>query len=202
MNRFARTSCIILSAGGSGRMGMHKALLPFGSEKITFLEKISQSYSEAGFGQIVVVVNNELSALISARQLVLPRNVLLVINPFPESGRFHSLKTGMQAVTAGSSVFFQNIDNPFVFQETLWIMFELKDSAEVVLPRFSGERGHPVLLNPRVCDDIRSCDEEEYRIDHFLKRYRTRAVDTADRKILVNINTPEDYNYEFPVKEK
>jgi CTP:molybdopterin cytidylyltransferase MocA len=178
-------------------MGMHKALLGFGDGQVTFLGKITQAYDKAGITQTIIVVNNDLHNRLIADQTDLPGNVELVINDFPELGRFHSLKTGMEFVTAGSHVFFQNIDNPFVEPELLRKMMVFKNSTDVVLPQFAGTNGHPVLLSPRVCKDILSVKSEEYRIDYFLKNYQASTVEVNDRRVLVNINTLADYKNEF-----
>lgn len=200
MNAFAHTSCIILSAGGSGRMGMHKALLGFGDEQVTFLEKITKAYAKAGIAQTIVVVNNDLHKSIIADQPGpdLPGNVRIVINARPELGRFNSLLIGMGFVKAGSHVFFQNVDNPFVDLLLLKEMIAQKDRAEVVVPMFSGVTGHPVLIGPLLCKAMAGCDDPEMRIDQFLKKFSFFEVESSDRSILVNINTLSDYNNEFP----
>jgi len=197
MRSFARISCVILSAGGSGRMGKHKALLPFGDENITFLEKIVSTYSAPDISQIVVVVNQQLFDLIKTNKLYLPENVSVIVNRFPEKGRFYSLQTGLKCIVDGESVFIQNVDNPFVGKAVLDLLLESRDQADVILPAFAGKTGHPVLLSPVVCKSIVSCEDPENRIDHYLKKFSTVKLETNDAKILININTGTDYDNEF-----
>jgi molybdenum cofactor cytidylyltransferase len=197
MRSFARISCVILSAGGSGRMGKHKALLPFGDENITFLEKIVRIYSAPDISQIVVVVNQQLYDLIETNKLYLPENVSVIVNRLPGKGRFYSLQTGLKCIVDGESVFIQNVDNPFVGKDVLELLLESRDQADVILPAFAGKTGHPVLLSPVVCKSIVSCEDPENRIDQYLKKFASVIVETNDAKILVNINNRADYDNEF-----
>ncbi|PKP02154.1 MAG: hypothetical protein CVU14_03965 [Bacteroidetes bacterium HGW-Bacteroidetes-9] len=198
MNSLARTSCIILSAGFSGRMGQHKALLLYGRGKTTFIEKITKEYSSAGITEIVVVVSSDLMKEIVVKHLDMPDNVRFVVNLYPEWGRFYSLKTGLQNTTKGNYVFFQNIDNPYVDSELLFAMAAVCAQANVVIPQFSGKTGHPVLLSPEVFRAILENMAIDLRIDDFLRSFRTMLIKTENPKVLVNINSSLDYKKEFP----
>jgi len=189
---FAQTSCIILSAGSSMRMGMHKALLKFDADH-TFIQKITETYLLAGMEDIIVVVNSELSDLINKSNLTLSEKVLLVINDKPELGRFYSLQTGIKHLKPGNSCFFQNIDNPFTSTELLKVLVKNKVEADVIIPAFQSQPGHPVLLNPLVLENILLSKDPDIRIDKFLKRFNVVNIDTLDGNILVNINSPEEY---------
>ena len=198
MSPLFRFSCIVLSAGDSGRMGTHKALLPFGDEKVTFLEKITRQYANAGIDQIIVVVNSDLYGLLETKRLDLPENLKLVINARPDLGRFHSLKTGLELITRESAVFFQNVDNPFTEQSLIELMSGEFGRADVIIPLFEGRAGHPVLISPLVCSDICGCGNSSERIDHFLRRYTSCAIEANTPGVLSNINTQTDYSIEFP----
>ncbi|NTW23234.1 MAG: NTP transferase domain-containing protein [Lentimicrobium sp.] len=178
-------------------MGRHKALLPFGDHNVTFLERIVNVYMEANVNQIVVVVNQELFNLMKSEKLYIPEKVSVIVNRHPETGRFHSLKTGLECIAEGDSVFFQNVDNPFVSEDVLNLLFESRDLAGVILPVFSGRSGHPVLLSPEVCKSIRSTKVQGERIDLFLQQFALCKVETNDARILVNINTEYDYYMNF-----
>jgi molybdenum cofactor cytidylyltransferase/nicotine blue oxidoreductase len=199
MTPFSLVSCIILSAGDSGRMGMHKAMLPFGNQKLTFLEKIIKSYRHAGINQIVVVVNSGLLRQIIDMKLKLPAGIQIVENLHPEKGRFYSLQTGLKYVKTGSHVFIQNIDNPFIDQKVLNLMLEYINGALIAHPVFSGKTGHPVLIHPDVCESIISSECLDARIDCFLKDYPSLKIEVNDPGIFANINTPEDYMEAFGI---
>ena len=188
---FAQTSCIILSAGSSTRMGAHKALLKYDAEK-TFIEKITETYSLAGIEHVIVVINPELFKLVSKSSLVFSEKVKLVVNGKPELGRFYSFQTGVKHLNIGKSFFFQNIDNPSTTIELLNELIIHKDAADVILPAFQGKTGHPVLVSKKVTRDILLATNTEFRIDEFLGKYETLKVESADKSILTNINSPAD----------
>ena len=189
---FAGTSCVILSAGSSARMGTHKALLKFDLQK-TFLQKITETYLLVGIEQVIVVVNSELYKLINNSNPALSEKVLLVINDRPELGRFYSLQNGVSLVPKGNSCFFQNIDNPFTTEKLMRELIIHKDEADVILPAFQKKTGHPVLINPSVVLEINSVRDYEVRIDEFLNQFTGKEIESPDPKILLNINSPDDY---------
>ncbi|MDO9256134.1 MAG: NTP transferase domain-containing protein [Bacteroidales bacterium] len=190
---FAQTSCIILAAGNSVRMGTDKALLKFNADQ-TFLQKISEAYLLAGIEQVIVVVNSELFILIRESNHNLSKKVLLVINDKPELGRFYSLQTGIKFLKPGNSCFFQNIDNPFTSEKLLCELIIFKDTADVIMPTYQKKSGHPVLISPLLAQEILRTYNSDLRIDLFLKQFEVKKTETIDPNILVNINSPEDYS--------
>lgn len=189
---FAQTSCIILSAGSSMRMGTHKALLKFDAAH-TFIQKITETYLLAGMEDVIVVVNSELFKLINISNLSLSKNVHLVINDKPELGRFYSLQTGIKQLKPGNSCFFQNIDNPFTTEELLRELIIYKDDADAIMPTYRNKSGHPVLISPWIATEIFNAKDPDIRIDLFLKSFKIRDIETTYDNISININTPEDY---------
>ncbi len=189
---FAQTSAIILSAGSSLRMGTQKALLRFDDEH-TFLQKITETYLKAGAEQVIVVVNTGLYALFNENNLDLPEQVILVSNEKPELGRFYSLQTGIKKIKPGNYCFFQNIDNPFTSAHLINSLISEKDDADVIIPAFQKKTGHPVLLSPVVTETMLKVIDYEIRIDQFLKKFNVKEVETNDNKVLVNINSPEEF---------
>jgi len=189
---FGQTSCIILSAGSSERMGEPKALLKFSIDE-TFIQKITGTYVQCGVRQVIVVVNKELYNTIQEREILLVPEVQLVINSFPEKGRFYSLQTGAKKLKPGHSCFFQNIDNPFTSDEVLKSLFRSQKDADVIIPAYDGKSGHPVLINPAVVQKIIVQNDTSIRIDLFLKSFASKKIELDENRILTNINSPEDF---------
>ena len=191
-NFFANTSCIILSAGSSERMGMHKALLKFDNNH-TFLSKIAKTYAKVGVEQILVVISAELLSILNEKIQTLPEKVLFVLNDNPGLGRFYSLQSGVQNLIKNNHCFFQNIDNPLVSENVLENLITHKHKADVLIPVFENKPGHPVLFGPYVTQEIMKRVEPGIRIDYFLKRLNTKRIEFQDKSIVVNINSQEDY---------
>ena len=190
---FQQVSCILLSAGNSERMGSHKALLRFDKD-LTFLEKIINTYLEAGIEQVIVVISANLADLLKERKFDFLPGVEFVINANPEWGRFYSLQKGLGQMKPGHFCFFQNIDNPFITYDLLQLMISRKGIADVIIPVFQERSGHPVLFNQVVAQSILSPNSTELKINEFLKQFSSERMEVSDPAILININSKEDYH--------
>jgi CTP:molybdopterin cytidylyltransferase MocA len=188
-------SCVLLAAGSSQRMGFHKALLKhFGNKN--FLQQITDVYVNVGIEQVIVVVSAQLSEilLLNPEHGVQNERVIICINNKPELGRFYSLQTGISKIDSRNYCFFQNIDNPFTSVELLASLTQFKERAEVIIPVFEKKTGHPVLLSPIVTQAITECTDPDIRINQFLRKRHVYYAETSDRRILININEPNEYN--------
>lgn len=184
-------SAIILAAGNSSRMGKPKFMLdmPNGGP---FLENIARQYAEFGCPQIIAVLNNEGIDLIKKHPQNLPPQTQLVLNPFPDLGRFHSIKTGIKSINHNFT-FIHNVDNPFAKKEVLEHLHDAKSEADVIKPVKDGKGGHPVLISRQVMDLILQETKNDLNFKEFLKRFSTKKVEVHDSAILQNINTYGEY---------
>ena len=196
MNLFKSTSCVILSAGNSERMDTHKALLKYDSN-FNFLEKLINTYLNAGLAEIVVVLNEYLFEYFHKQFNNLPKQIILVENLHPEYGRFYSLKEGLKQINSGNSCFFQNIDNPFTSASTLLELVKSKNKADVIIPVINNMKGHPVLINSDVVYQIVFLNSSEIAINKFIQEFKVFHVKSADSNILTNINLQSDYDLLF-----
>jgi molybdenum cofactor cytidylyltransferase len=64
--------------------------------------------------------------------------------------------------------------------------------APVVIPKFKGKKGHPLLLSKELIESIRKFDERSTLRD-VLAMYPTLAVPVESRHILVDIDNSHDY---------
>lgn len=189
-------SAIILSAGKSERMGVPKFSLRFNTET-TFLEKLIDEYHSFGCNEIIVVLNETSAVLYHQLKLSVPSNVRVVINHHPEWERFYSLKLAALALNEVKPVFVSNIDNPFLNQETLDILFKEVDNFDYISPSFNGKGGHPFLLSAKVINELKTEKQDQIHLKEFLGKYSKKLEEVNDEKILLNINTMEDYSRFF-----
>jgi molybdenum cofactor cytidylyltransferase len=189
---FAQASCIILSAGSSERMGEHKALLKF-DKHTTFIQQITGVYISAGVQQVIVVANSQLFDVLRQSSLKLSDSIEIVLNDTPERGRFYSLQTGLKKLKTGNYCFLQNVDNPFTSESLLIDLISYKAEADVIVPTFQNNSGHPVLFGPGILKQILNTEGYDIRIDGFINKYKCRKVITSESSILANINSPEEY---------
>jgi molybdenum cofactor cytidylyltransferase len=187
-----QTGAIILAAGLSKRMGHDKLNLPFGLN-YSFLSNILAGFHTFGSSPVVVVVNPLSEPQARTISTGTGGATVVVVNDAPEKGRFRSLQLGLREIGSDFPVFIQNVDNPFVDAVLLQQMLHAAPDGDFVVPVFNSKGGHPVLLNTVVTLQIIRCSEPSTALNSFLKAYRKVTVPATDSRILLNINTPEDY---------
>jgi molybdenum cofactor cytidylyltransferase len=187
-------SAIILSAGKSSRMGVHKFSLQY-NDNTTFLENLINQYNTFGCDEIIVVLNNDGNVRLEQINLTLPSNVKVVINEHPEWERFYSVKLAANELSHSNPAFVSNIDNPFVDLQVLKLL--TKSETDYVYPVFNGRGGHPFLISKKVIADLYSEPKDEMHLKEFLGRYSKSAIAVNYEKILVNVNTDEEYKRLF-----
>ncbi len=187
-------SAVLLAAGSSRRMGKSKPFLLFNKNE-TFIEKCIQTFREFGCEEVIIVTSRQDYDVFKKTNSNWLRGVSLVVNDHPERGRFFSLQLGLMALSKAASCFFHNTDNPFVTIEVLKAMASCGGNAKAIYPVFKGRRGHPVLISKDIVRAIRSEKNHEYHLREFLNRFSGYETEVFDPGILVNINTPEDYEH-------
>jgi CTP:molybdopterin cytidylyltransferase MocA len=189
--RSDRPAVVILTAGLSERMGIPKHELRF-SEELTILENIIRVYHNFVASQIVLVINDrdDFSKYYNEEDLK------IVVNKNPEYGRFHSIQLGLKEINE-TSVFLQNIDNPFVSPGLLITLENGIEEADFAVPVHEGKGGHPVLLSQRIIQKVVADFDKDEKLNSVLKHFMRKDVPMHDPYILANINTEEDYRKYF-----
>lgn len=185
-------SVIILAAGYSSRMGSPKFALAINSHT-NFLENIIQQYSDIGIRNIIVVLNSEGEKYLEQHPLRMSNSVHLIINKHPEFEKFYSIKLGLSAVILESYVFIHPSDLPIVHEDTLKMIYLKKEEAGFVKPVYNHKGGHPILLAPKLVEDLLKEKNEHKKLNEFLEPYYCFKVEVDDPGVLDNINTREEY---------
>jgi molybdenum cofactor cytidylyltransferase len=186
-----KCSVLLLAAGKSQRMGKAKLLLPFNDTGV-FLEEIIQNYKNFNCQEIIVVLNNEGNKLVKTRFPQIIKDCTLVVNSRESSERFYSIQLGIKHLQFDYPVFIHNIDNPFASPLVLNSLFE-QDYSDYVIPQYRGKGGHPILLSHKVAQALLASEKDDLILSNFLKHFNQKRVEIADKRILFNINTQEDY---------
>jgi len=187
-----KTSCIILTAGRSERMNSPKAFLKF-SDKENFLQHIIHVYHYAGIKDIITIINAQIESEILMADY---QGVRFIRNPYPEQGRMSSLKIGLQS-SKTECVFVQNIDNPFVSVNCIKQLLGPGMSADYIVPVYLGRGGHPVLLSSHVIQHIIKEEPDDSKLNEVLKKFKRADINMNDERVVLNINTPSDYEKYF-----
>ena len=196
MQRAENISAIILAAGLSSRMKKHKTELSFDKNR-NFLQKISEEYLNFTCKEIIVVLNTENYNSYINKGLKFNDQIKIVINKYPEKGKFYSLKAGITALSEPGFSYIQNIDNPFVNGDVLNLLNSNSEKADYIIPSFKKKGGHPILVSPKIIQTVKNTNSDDVNLKTFLNQFEKYYAAINDKKILANINTFSDYHLYF-----
>lgn len=186
-------SALVVAAGLSSRMQAFKPLLPLGRK--TVIETLIDTLQAAGLTDIVVVTGfcaSEVEAHLAGRGIRFVRN-----ERYAETEMYDSVKAGLIALDGRCHrFFFVPGDVPLFQPQTLWALHDTMrvHQADVAIPLYNGRRGHPVLIDARLLEDIRC-----YTGDGGLKgalqslSHARQELAVPDPGILLDADTPDDY---------
>lgn len=181
---------IVLAAGESRRFGQPKQLLTW--QGMPLVRKVTLTAIEAGLHPIVVVTG---SAGDLVQQAVKELPIVTIHNPDWMAGQSTSIRAGLSALPAhiGGAMFLL-ADQPFVSVSLLRALVEChaETFSPIVAPKVEGKRANPMLFDR---------DLFPYLLDLqgdvggrlLLSRFTPSFVPWSDSKVLLDIDTPEDY---------
>lgn len=191
-----RRGAIILCGGKSSRMGMAKALLPFGPELM--LQRIVRLVGEVIDTQNIVVV-----AAADQSLPTLPTEVLLAHDTHPDRGPLEGLAAGLQALDGRvDAVYATGCDTPLLVPDFVEQVFQLLGDHTIAVPR-EGNFHHPLaaVYHLSVLNHVQQLLAKDRLRPFFLFEEadtceipvdQLRRVD-PDLSTLENLNQPEDY---------
>lgn len=185
---------VVLSAGESSRMGRPKALLPIDGQ--TFIERIVAALKQTKVGKIIVILGHnarELQSKISH----LPVEIL--INTDYKLGQLSSLQLAVRNLQPDlecDGMLVHLVDHPYLapalVEEMIRRFYETKK--RIIVPKFHGKRGHPVIFSNALFDEILKAPMEEgAKAVVNAHRAETLEIETEEEGIAVDIDTPELY---------
>lgn len=184
---------IVLAAGDSLRMSRPKPLLELNGK--TFLEVICNNIRFGGISDITVVLGRYAKSIMLGWSSAGER---VVINPQTEKGQISSLRTALKRLPADAdAVLVTLVDQPLVnlstYRELVNSWKHNEDS--IVIPRFGGKRGHPVVL-PRCVWPLCFEGSADIGLHWVIHHESVKVIDLEvnDKNILKDIDTPEDYS--------
>ncbi len=184
---------VVLSAGASSRMGRPKALLPV--DGVPFIERIVRALERTEVNRTLVVLGHNAEAM---REAIAYLGVDTVVNPDYARGQLSSLHTAIRALNGEpvEAILVHLVDHPFIESRLVDRMIERfrAEGKLIVVPRFNGRRGHPVLFSSKLFPEFLAAS-----LDTGAKPVvrghpeETLELDTEEAGILVDIDTPEEY---------
>jgi len=185
---------VVLSAGESSRMGRPKALLPI--EGQTFIERIVDALKAGGIERIVVVLGFHADVL---RAQIDHLPVEILVNPDYRLGQLSSLQVAVRHLMLDANcegMMVHLVDHPYIDPKLVSLMLErfktLKSA--IVVPRYQGKRGHPVIFSRALFDELLSAPlDQGAKIVVHAHRQDTLEIETEDVGITLDIDTPKLY---------
>jgi molybdenum cofactor cytidylyltransferase len=182
---------IILAAGRSGRMGRCKALLEIGGK--TAVEQIQGNLAEAGIKTQVVITGHHAAEI----ELAIPSGFCVFNADYAAGGMISSVKSGVRSVRDQcDAMLVALVDHPLVAAETArrliaaWIL----EPNKIVRPRYDSRMGHPVVIPATLADSILELPREATLKTWMAQRAdQVKVVDVDDEGILIDLDTPADY---------
>lgn len=184
---------LILAGGKSERMIFPKSYLLYKGGK-TFLENLAEGYSRAGIKKSCIVINKEYCEGEWEQFFERAKLFISIIEKTNSAqGRFHSLKLGLKNLPDIEFCFIHNVDNPFIDMNTIEYLWRQRKSYGYTVAVHNGKRGHPLLISKYVIQRINELEDNEYNLKDILSEFPMRVAEVDSQEILLNINTPEDY---------
>jgi len=176
---------VIIAAGKSSRMGpKHKLTMDLHGQSL--IER-SVSSMLPSCTRIVVVTGFHREKICA--QLQHYPNLALVHNENCGEGMFSSLKVGL-GHARGERIFFLPGDCPFVAEGVYEKM--LQAEADIVIPAFQGQPGHPVLLSDKAARQVLA-NEQYHTLKEFIDDNGPKVIEVDCPGVLWDIDTPEDF---------
>ncbi len=184
-------AAILLAAGQSSRMKSDKLLLPYRSACLIDFP-IRALLDVVEIGQIIIVVRPDFRY-----ELGWDSRIEVVRNPYYEEGMSTSLRVGVQAAALGTDAFLLALgDMPFLSAEKFRrVIREFQESSlPIVVPRYRGKRGHPVILDVQFRDALLS-QKGDVGAREILRSFPhlIHWLDVDDPSFTLDIDTYEDY---------
>ncbi len=175
---------VVLAAGFSERAGEYKMELSLGDK--TLLERCIEGMTTVC--ERIIVVGGYQYEKIEAIVEHLP-NVESVNNENFRVGMFSSVRRGIREIQAGRFFIIPG-DQPLVKPETYRKLLSI--DADIVIPRFNGKKGHPVLFAGHFIQEILAMPDTAILRD-FIHSKEAIVVDVDDPGVGLDVDSPEDY---------
>lgn len=183
------TAALIVAAGMSSRMGDFKPMLSIGS--ISIAQRVVATFQQAGVDKIVMITGY--NALALERHLAGNGIVFLRNENYETTQMFESACIGLAYLRDKCDrVLFTPVDIPLFTSATVQTL--LQTDAELASPVCDGKIGHPTLIASALIPAILA-DAGEGGLRGAMDRCpaEMKRIPVADRGILHDADTPEDY---------
>lgn len=177
---------VVLAAGASSRMGRPKALLEF--DGVPTIERVCAALVEGGCDRVIAVLGADADTIEAA----VPSGVEGVHHKTWKNGRMSSVKAGLEVLLRADAVLIAPVDRPLFTPDDVRAL--AASDKPLAVPAYRGDTGHPLLVRRDLFDEIMDlADDEPLNQVVYRDAGRVDEVPTDNPGVLVNLDTPEDY---------
>lgn len=187
-------AAVILAAGESRRMGRPKALLPCrGGTFLSHLVEITR-HPKIGFTRIVVGAHRQEIQRAAARP---PGEI--IFNPDWPQGQLSSIQVALRSLPENSmegttdGIVLCPVDHPLVTANLVALLIEQFYSSGklIVVPKYAGRRGHPMIFSSRLYPELLAAPAEVgARAVVWAHAADVLEVPTSEEGVVLNLNDP------------
>lgn len=193
-------SAILLAAGESRRMGDFKQLLPFQGK--TFVECCVDNLLAASLDEVIVISGHRHAEV---GQALAERPVRLVFNADYQAGMSSSIQCGVRALDEKTSaILIALADQPQIHSKLISKIIAAHQTERplIVVPVYDRRRGHPIILDARLRDEILAIDPNR-GLRQLVQAHtdQTLYLEMTNDSILLDFDYPQDYQ-KFLAQEK
>jgi molybdenum cofactor cytidylyltransferase len=187
-------AAVVLAAGRSRRMGAdtQKLLLPFDEQPL--IARVVDEIQRSPVTEVVVVVGRDGDRIATA---LAGRRLILVRNPAGDGEMLGSVRCGLRAVPgACEAALIVPGDSPGIEAGVIaaLVAARARTGSRLVVPVCEGRRGHPLLLDPQLRDEV-LISFDGVGLRGLLQAHpgEVTEVPVAAPGILADLDRPEDY---------
>jgi molybdenum cofactor cytidylyltransferase len=181
---------IIIAAGESKRLGIPKQLLPWQGKIL--IEYVIHIIEKCNVNPIHVVLGSYYDQIASVIKLP---GVKIINNEDWKAGKGTSISLGIRSLPEKvKAAFIFVVDQPYLNDKLINALLKLYKTkkVDIVAPFVHGIQANPVLFNQLVFQELISLKGEQGGREIF-KKYRFEKLIWDDEKILLDIDSYEDY---------
>ena len=186
---------VVPAAGLAERFGSDKLLVNVGDRPM--IEATVRSLLDGGVKKVVVVVPPDSDAIRDVLKGI--DAVTMVTNRSRERGMFSSIQEGAREAH-GDPILVLPGDQPWVEPATVAALLERYQKEQaIVSPRYSGKRGHPVVIPGKYRDEIVQAGDG-VTLHEILRAHAGERVDmdVYDRGVVRDVDVPADLGERAP----
>ncbi len=186
---------ILLAAGLSSRMGDFKPLLKLGDKPL--IRHVIDALIHSDTIDPILIITGHRASDVESGLPSLP--ITFIHNPNYRDGEMlSSLRTGIQSLPPNAPSFVLAFaDQPAVQSSTIAALSQafFKNNSSLVIPIYTGKRGHPVVISAKLLPAIHALPREG-SLRTVVHQFLSQAVllEVPDPSILEDLDTPEDFN--------